>query len=112
MIPDINMETFDSPLGIIDLTSERENHIYRNHPAIRLAKVIAEPEVIRRSKYDSKVFILYQKLANKYLAIVVKANQRKYILTAYPSSNVGEWLIVVTDPVHVFVCWRCVRQVF
>lgn len=88
------MERFHSPLGTVELTSERETHIFTFHPDVRLyrkrfAKCLAVPAIMRRSKFDEKAFILYGLLsANKYLAIVVKTNRRNFILTAYRTDRI------------------------
>lgn len=88
------MERFHSPLGVVELTSEREAHIFTFHPDIRpyrkrFAKCLAAPAIIRRSKFDEKAFILYGLLSvNKYLAIVIKTNDRNFVLTAYRTDRI------------------------
>ena len=88
------MERFDSIFGTVELTDEREKHIFMFHPEIRsqrrfFSTTLAEPEVVRRSRFDPKVFILYRAVPQKkYLAIVVKRNQRNFILTAYLTNKI------------------------
>lgn len=84
------MKRFQSPFGEVELTNERLRHILQFHPEIRLyqklfGQTVENPEIIRRSKFDPKVFILYLSIAKrrKYLAVVIKTNQRNFILTAY-----------------------------
>ena len=88
------MERFDSVFGSVELTSEREKHIFMFHPEVRSQRkyfslTLAEPAVIRRSRFDPKARILYRMLSQKkYLAIVVKTNQRNFILTAYLTNKI------------------------
>ena len=89
------MELFVSPLGEVELTDERERHIVEFHPEMRLyrqylTEAIAKPDTIRRSIFDPQVRILYYflKNADKYLAIVVKIDHRKFILTAYTTHEI------------------------
>ena len=90
------MERFASPFGTVELTAEREKHIFLFHPEVRKERkhfpsTLAEPEVIRRSRFDPKVFILYRAIVQgKYLAIVVKTNHRNFILTAYLTRNIQQ----------------------
>ena len=79
---------FPFQFGEVELTDEREQHIFQFHPDIKLyrklfAKVLAEPEVTRKSKFDSMVLIFYRRIpSKKYLALVVKTNHRNFILAA------------------------------
>lgn len=88
------MERFSSQFGEVELTDEREFHIWQFHPDVRsyrkyFAEVITKPELIRRSKYDQQVFILSKLIdKNKHLAIVIKTNKRNFILTAYLTSKI------------------------
>lgn len=90
------MERFASPFGTVDLTTEREKHIVLFHPEVRSQRkhvpaTLAEPEIIRRSHFDPKVRILYRMVSQgKYLAVVVKTNQRNFILTAYLTHNIQQ----------------------
>lgn len=86
------MERFKSLFGEVELTEERERHILEHHPEIRAYRkyfvaTLIEPEFIRRSKYDAKTLIFYKLLKKHYLAIVIKTNQRNFIITAYITSK-------------------------
>ena len=88
------MERFDSIFGLVELTQEREKHIFTFHPEVRhqrkyFSLTLAKPKIIRRSRFDPKVFIFYRSLPRKkYLAIVVKTNKRNFILTAYITNKI------------------------
>lgn len=91
MIPFFHgMEQFRAPFGEVEITEEWERHIIQFHPDVKLYRkffndTIEHPEIIRHSVFDRKVLICYRLLppAKKYLAIVIKTNQRNFILTAY-----------------------------
>ena len=88
------MERFDSVFGPVELTDEREKHIFIFHPEVQNQRkyftiTLAEPEVIRRSRFDQKAFILYRAVSKKkFLAVIVKTNQRNFILTAYLTTKI------------------------
>lgn len=87
------MEDFLSPFGRIQLTDERKRHIFRFHPEVRayrkyFEKTIRRPDMMCRSKYDAAALILYRLINGKYLAVVVKTNQRNFILTAYLTKRI------------------------
>lgn len=89
----ICMERFGSIFGEIELTDEREEHIFEHHPEISIhrrqfSETLLKPDLIKRSKYDTKVLIFYRKLRKQYLAVVIKTNQRHFILTAYITSKI------------------------
>ncbi len=68
-------------------------HILAFHPEVKahrkhFAKTIAESDIVRRSRFDPTVFILYRSISKKYLAIVIKTNQRNFILTAYLTGKI------------------------
>jgi hypothetical protein len=90
------MERFASPFGIVELTSEREKHILSFHPEVRsqrkhFALTLAEPEIIRRSRFDPKAYVLYRAISQgKYIAVVVKTNHRSFILTAYLTRKIQQ----------------------
>lgn len=85
---------FKSSLGEIELTEERERHIFQFHPEVRkyrmhFAKTLSAPDFIRRSKFDTAVLIFYRLLqTKKYLVIVVKTNKRSFVLTAYVTDKI------------------------
>lgn len=88
------MQRYDSPYGTVELTDERLNHIIIYHPEVRrhikyIPKILSRPEVIRRSKFDPNVFIFYGRVPRKkWLASVVKLNNRNFILTAYITNKI------------------------
>lgn len=88
------MERFDSVVGLVELTDERKQHIFQFHPEIKtlrkyLTPTLSQPDFMRRSRFDPKVFIFYRAAPQKkYLAIAVKTNQRNFILTAYLTSKI------------------------
>lgn len=82
------MARYDSPLGSVELTDERWHHIVEFHPEIkryrsRLARLLTRPVLMRRSKTDGQVYLLYCDAKQYYLVVVVKVNHRKFVLTAY-----------------------------
>lgn len=83
------MERFPSVRGVVELTDERKRHILILHPDVEsfqkyFPATLAEPDVMRRSRFDPRVVIFYRALPQKkYLAIAVKINHRAFILTAY-----------------------------
>lgn len=87
------MERFLSQFGEVELTDERETHIFQFHPDVRpyknyFASAIDKPELIRRSKYDPQAMLLYKPVGKKYLVIVIKINERNFILTAYLTDKI------------------------
>ena len=76
----------------IRLTAERLAHILE-HPemtgiASEIAKVLREPQVVRRSRSDSAVRLFYHfyartVLGGKWLCVVVKYEQDPFVVTAY-----------------------------
>lgn len=84
---------FKSKIGrIIDLSDERKNHIFEYHPDVRnyfdkIGEVLGNPDEIRKSRHDAKVLLFYKFFVNlkkeKYLVVVVKINERNFILTYY-----------------------------
>lgn len=76
----------------VELTDEREAHIRRFHPDAvpflgSLAEVLRTPDVRCPSTQDSTVVVYYKYFAKilggKYVAVVVKTNDRWFVLTAY-----------------------------
>jgi len=88
------MDMFDSPFGPVELTDERWSHIVTFHPEVRLYHkyvnlTLSDPDFIRRSKLDPAVRICYRSIMrNKHLAVVLKTNQRNFVLTAYITSRI------------------------
>ncbi len=52
-----------------------------------MEEVLAQPDEIRQSNHDPEVLIFYRYFANigtgKYFAVIVKHNERNFILTTY-----------------------------
>lgn len=86
-------ETFQDFSGQpVELTDERRAHILRYHPDLapflaRVAQVLQVPDALRQSTEDPSVVVHYKYFADilggKYLAVVVKTNVRRFVLTAY-----------------------------
>jgi len=89
------MEGFLSPFGIIELTDERELHIFTFHPEVKKFRdhfkdAILSPDTIKKSKHDKEVSIFYKNIdKNRFLAIVVKQSfKRNFVLTAYITDRI------------------------
>ena len=76
----------------VELTDERRAHILLYHPDMapfldRLAGVLRAPDVLRQSTEDPTVLVHYKYFADvlggKYVAVVVKIGDRRFVLTAY-----------------------------
>lgn len=86
-------ETFKDYSGHgVELTDERWAHILLYHPDLasflgRLAEALRAPDVLRQSTEDANVLVHYKYFADvlggKSLAVVVKTNGRRFVLTAY-----------------------------
>lgn len=81
----------------VELTPERKAHILLYHPDLKphffkIKKVLLAPDEVRISKSDQAVLLFYRYFANinlnKYVVVVVKINERKFILTAYLSNRI------------------------
>jgi len=89
---------FKSKIGkIVELTSERKNHIIEFHPDVKpyffkFKEILKDPDEIRKSRYDPEVLLFYKYFSNlkggKYLTIVVKVNKRNFILTCYLTDRI------------------------
>ncbi|MGH7774756.1 MAG: hypothetical protein ACREQA_21235 [Candidatus Binatia bacterium] len=89
---------FQSAIGkTVELTDERRGHILRFHPDVgpfldRIGEALAHPDALRRSSQDSQVALFYKFYADilegKYIVVVVKQNERSFILTVYLSNNI------------------------
>ncbi len=88
------MKKFDSPFGEVELTNERVEHVLKFHPEVRrylkrIKQVLAKPSIISQSKFDPRVQICYSPISQrKHLVVVVKTNQRNFILTIYLTSKI------------------------
>lgn len=81
----------------VELTDERQAHILRFHPDVgpfldRIGDSLAHPDLLRRSSQDSAIVLFYKFypdiLGGKYMVVVVKENERSFILTAYLTKSV------------------------
>lgn len=89
------MRSFRSSFGRVELTDERAAHIESFHPDIvscldGLVDVIEAPDIVVRSRNDFDVRLFYRFLQRrrKYLVVVVKVNERNFILTAYLTATI------------------------
>ena len=83
---------------IVELTQERANHIFEFHPDVKpylsgIAATLTNPDEIRRSKHDIEILLFYKKFfiknrRRKYLAVVVKVNERNFVLTCYLTDKI------------------------
>jgi hypothetical protein len=90
--------SFPSALGkTIEFTDERRAHILSFHPDVspfldRVADVLAHPDALRRSIQDPDVVLFYKFfpdiLDGKYEVVVVKKNERCFILTVYLTNSI------------------------
>lgn len=87
----------------IVLTTERRECIITKHPEIKPYKdkikmVLQEPDLVKKSKRDEKVFLYYKYfeeiLGGKYLLVVVKINKSNFIITAYITDRIKEGEII------------------
>ena len=78
--------------NLIELTEERWQHIVTQHPEIapyqqEIAQRLVQSTLVKESKRDELVW-LYDRYFDtifdgKYILVVVKVNERKFILTAF-----------------------------
>jgi len=83
----------------VAVPSERTEHIFEYHPDVklfihRLREVIQQPDEIRVSSTDPEVVLFYRFyydiFRGKYLAVVLKRNDPKFLLTAYFTDTIKE----------------------
>jgi len=89
---------FESKISrIIELTPERRNHIIEYHPDIaaylsKIGETLKSPSQIRRSRHDAEVMLFYKHFTDikkgKYLVVVVKINERNFVLTCYLTDKI------------------------
>ena len=81
----------------VELTDERQAHILRYHPDVgpffdRIGDSLAHPDALRRSSQDSAIVLFYKFypdiLGGKYMVVVVKENERSFILTVYLTKSI------------------------
>jgi len=81
----------------IRITREYWNYIARKkHPEVKGKKqqaveTLLNPDIIKRSSADDKVFLYYLKLQDRYLCIVIKnLNGQGFIITAYITKKLAK----------------------
>ena len=89
---------YKSILGkTVELTSERKRHIVQRHPDMiihlyKIKNVLLSPDHLRIENYDQRVLLFYKYFDNidegKYLVVVVKINERNFILTFYSTHRI------------------------
>lgn len=76
----------------VQLTSERKLHIEERHPDViihlpKVKRVLISPDEIRIDTQDQQVLLFYKYFSTidtgKYLVVIVKINERNFILTYY-----------------------------
>lgn len=81
----------------VELTDERLAHIRDYHPDVvpfveRVGEVLRAPDMLRESTQDPTVVVHYKHFADilggKFLAVVVKRENRRFLLTAYLTRRV------------------------
>jgi hypothetical protein len=80
----------------IRLTKERWKHIIFKHPEVkkhieRVKSTLTQPDRVRKSRYDSKVWLYYKfyKRLRKYLTVVIKIlNDEGFVITAYITDKI------------------------
>lgn len=86
----------------IKLTDEHWSHIVKEHPEVepyknRLADVLSNPDLIKRSKRNKDTFLYYRYYKDiyegKYLLAVSKTSD-KLLLTAYITDRIKEGDII------------------
>lgn len=84
-------------VAAVELTDEREKHIKSYHPDVeifldRIGEVLFEPDEIWQSLHDELVIKIYHFYADihagKYVVVVVKRNERNFVLTCYLTSKI------------------------
>ncbi len=87
----------------IRLTDERWRHIVHKHPVLKNLRIefentISDPEIIKRSIYDSEVLLYYSYFkeisGGKYIAAVIKINDDNFVVTGYVTNRVKEGEII------------------
>jgi len=81
----------------IRLDDGRWKHIITVHPEIEryrkeVEETVSNPDKIKRSLYSNEVVIYYrQKVLNgKHMAVVIKVNDDKFVITAYMTDRIKE----------------------
>jgi len=88
-----------SKLGSTIRTTERYWKViaYIKHPAIlgkeeQIQETLRDPDVIRKSKSDSSVYLFYKRQNKHYIAVVIRHMNEKegFIITSYLTHNIKE----------------------
>ena len=72
----------------------------QKHPSIKgkeaeIKKTISNPQIIKRSKTDQKVFLYYRKFKDLFLCVVTKnENGKGFIITTYLTKKIKEGKII------------------
>lgn len=92
------MPLYETYLGkFVELTNERKQHIVQFHPDLtpylrKIPIVLRKPDLVMQMREDAHVLIFYKYFVTmrlrKYIAVVVKINQRNFILTAYQTKRI------------------------
>lgn len=90
------MTLYDSSISKkVELTGERKTHIRQHHPDIvihftKIEEVLQKPDQIRVDKRDPNILLFYKHFGRikKYLVVVIKINQRNFILTFYSTYRI------------------------
>ncbi len=87
----------------IELTQERWQHIIKEHPELKklksdISEVLLDPDYVKRSKRDKEVEMFYKFKSDlyngKFLLIVIKVNNRCFVLTAYITDTIKKGEII------------------
>jgi hypothetical protein len=82
-----------TPNGVaVECSAERWTVILRRHPALsglanEIRRTIEDPDEIRRSRWDSDVWLCYRRRQARWLCAVIAPRSGR-LVTAYPSSAV------------------------
>ena len=81
----------------IELTTERWLHVLDRHQELQefeylIPQTLREPDLVTHSVYDPKVRLYYKRFAHlwggKFFVVVVRFNQRCFLLTAYLTDRI------------------------
>ena len=87
----------------IKLSNERWRHITTVHPEIEryrkeVEETVSDPELVKQSLYSNEVTLYYKCYPNilggKHIAVVVKLNENKFVITAYITDRIKEGKIL------------------
>ncbi len=80
-------------IGEIELTDERYKHIIERHPEVKphlrfLVETLADPEVIRKSRYDPDTLLFYRPVRKNLYMVAVIHVKRRFVLTIYLTDHI------------------------